>query len=113
MSLTKQDLKDIKGIVKETVSTKIDSFTVIVAKGFDEIHDKLREHDQRFEIIDQRFEKNESQLSYLKQKMDQNHRELIDKIDHLGRRDSEDIQAIGVDVANLDKRVTKLERAKA
>ncbi|KKP89076.1 MAG: hypothetical protein UR93_C0003G0013 [Berkelbacteria bacterium GW2011_GWA2_35_9] len=60
MSLTKQDLKDIKGIVKETVSTEIDSFAIVVAKGFDEVHSKLREHDKRFEKIDERFDQNDS-----------------------------------------------------
>ena len=89
MSLTKQDLKDIKGIVKETVSAEIDDFAVIVAKGFNEVHDKLIEHDQRFESIDQKlekhdqkFEEHDDRFNYLSQKMDQNHRKVIEKISH-------------------------------
>ncbi|KKP89085.1 MAG: hypothetical protein UR93_C0003G0022 [Berkelbacteria bacterium GW2011_GWA2_35_9] len=104
MSLTKQDLKDIKGIVKETVSTEIDNFAIIVAKGFDEVHDKLKEHDKRFGKI-------EDQLTYQNQKIDQNHSEVMSEIKHTRIMESEDIQAIGSDVINLDKRVTKLERA--
>jgi len=71
---------------------------------------KAVEHDKKFEKIDKKLIEHDGKFDYLSQKMDQNHRELLDRLDQLGRRDSEDIIAVSEDVASLDKRVTKLER---
>lgn len=52
MSLTKQDIKEIKTTVDSVVENKIDKFAIVVAKGFEEISGKQKEHDKRFDQND-------------------------------------------------------------
>ena len=118
--MDKNDLKEIKEVVKSVVNKEIDRFAVIVAQGFagvdkrfDGIDSKLAEHDKKFAEHDGRFERIESKLDYQNQKMDEHYRQLSDKIDGIGLMLSGDMKPVYEDIDNLKRRVTKLEKARA
>ena len=125
--MDKNDLKEIKEVVKSVVNKEIDRFAVIVAQGFagvdkrfDGIDSKLAEHDKKFAEHDKkfaehdgRFERIESKLDYQNQKMDEHYRQLSDKIDGIGLMLSGDMKPVYEDIDNLKRRVTKLEKARA
>ena len=60
MSLTKQNLKSIKGIVTEevtkVVNKEVEGLAIAVARGFQDVHKKFDQIDKRFEQVDKRFE---------------------------------------------------------
>ncbi|MEO8691411.1 MAG: hypothetical protein ABI397_01345 [Candidatus Saccharimonas sp.] len=93
MSLTRDDLVDIKQLMEATVNGAITELKVDLDKNFAQI-------DQRFEQIDQRFERIDQQL------------------DTFGENQNEILNAVGTDLNDTAKtlvdhdiRITKLEKA--
>ncbi|MDO8513832.1 MAG: hypothetical protein Q7S37_04995 [bacterium] len=49
--LTKDDLRQIKGVVGEVVEREVGNLAVMTAKEFGRVHKKLEEHDGQFELL--------------------------------------------------------------
>jgi len=100
MSLTKQDLNQIKGVVSEIVTKEVDALAVITAQGFEDVENKIDSVDRK---LSERIDYN-AQLSA------QRDCEHADKIDGVAKMLSGDLEPVYDDVANLKSRVTKPEQ---
>ena len=81
MALSNNDLKEIKNIVGESVKVEIHR----------EIGPFRLEVNQRFEVV--------------KNKIDNNHKVVLQKIDEIRRMESEYIQAVSLDVETVKKKL--------
>ncbi len=67
MSLTKKDIGQIKGIVRD----EVENLARIVAKGFEQV-------DKRFEQVDKRFEKIDGHLMHIDARLDTIEHDVVD-----------------------------------
>ncbi|MGB4762563.1 MAG: hypothetical protein WBP12_04390 [Candidatus Saccharimonas sp.] len=98
MSLTSDDLADIKQLMEAVVSAAI--------KGQDEQFNKI---DQRFEQIDQRFE----QIDQRFDKIDKRFEQIDDRLDTIELTQNEILNAVGAELADHETRIQQLEHAAA
>jgi len=88
MSLTKQNLKSIKGIVTEevtkVVNKEVEGLAIAVARGFQDVHKKFDQIDKRFEQVDKRFEQVDKRFEHVDKRFDSNdasHRNINARLD--------------------------------
>lgn len=93
--MTKKDLGEIRQVVKKEINGRVTPLEKDVK-------------DLKGDVKDLKGE-----FSYLNQKIDQNHREVMTKFDQFLTMESEDIIAVQGDVEELKTRVTKLEASRA
>jgi len=128
MSLTRDDLNQIRGIVREIVKNEVEKLAIATAKGFEEVHNKLGAHDQRFDNHDKRFDSIDKRLDSHDKRfdaVDSSHRHVmarLDTIEHdiadlrLMRKELREIRTILDEVVTrrefekLEKRVGQIER---
>jgi len=122
MSLTKQDIKEIK----TAISDEIESLTIIISKTFDVMEKGFREEheynqkqfeniDKRFENIDKRFENIDKRFDTVDKRFDANdsaHRNMNARLD-LIETDLSNLRSLHGEVRELrrllDKAVTRRE----
>jgi len=122
MSLTKQDIKEIK----TAISDEIESFAIITSKTFDVMEKGFREEheynqkqfeniDKRFENIDKRFENIDKRFDTVDKRFDANdsaHRNMNARLD-LIETDLSNLRSLHGEVRELrrllDKAVTRRE----
>ncbi len=114
MSLTKQDIGEIKTVVNDVVENKIDKFAIVVARGFEEVQEKLKEHDKRFDAVDKHFDKNDSAHRSINARLDlietdlSNIRNLQNEVRHI--RDLLSVVTTRTEFSKLEARLIKVER---
>lgn len=86
--MTKEDLGQIRQVVRE------------------EVEGKIAPLDRKIGVLDQKVDE---QFHYLNQKIDRNHETAMAKFDQFKQMESEDVIAVQGDVEDLKLRVTKLE----
>ena len=64
--LSKEDVQQIKEVVKEIVGESVDKINT----RFDKVDEKLAEHDEKFEAISHSFDVHESKLSGMDNRLD-------------------------------------------
>ena len=95
MALTKQDLKDIKGIVKVTIDEAIDSFSLKVAQGFGQVQ-------EQFDKVQEQFDKVQEQFDQVYARFDKIDKDIFDIKD--------DIIHIRAELRNINQRLTNVEQ---
>ncbi|PIS07242.1 hypothetical protein COZ61_02325 [Candidatus Berkelbacteria bacterium CG_4_8_14_3_um_filter_33_6] len=117
MSLTKQDLQSIKGIVTEEVTCvvreEVESLAVMVNKTFNTMEKRFNHIDKRFNHIDKRFDKIEHRLGNIESdirqiKSDINN--INERLTRLEKRTLEDDDVLSHEVIDLRNRLTILEK---
>jgi chaperonin cofactor prefoldin len=87
MSLTKQDLKEIKSIVKETVDISADEVTRNLSDKIDNTKQQImHEMDERFEGVDVRFGNLEKNISREISDLADINRAVITRTDQIDHR---------------------------
>lgn len=84
MALSNKDINKISGIVEEKVS----SLDTKITKEFGFLR---LEMNQRFDATDK--------------KIDNNHQEILDKIEEIKKMENEDIQALAFDIGKIKKKI--------
>ena len=98
MTLTREDLGEIKrvviGIVDSKVDSKIEELALMIAKGFEGVHKqfelidkRFQEIDKNFEAIDKRFDIIESRLDHMDARLAMLERDVAEIRQRLSMRD--------------------------
>lgn len=131
MSLTKEDVQIIKGIVndsqKETIGTLsdvINDFVSMADKRFTAVDKRFDGIDQRLDGIDRRFDKVEVGIRDIKKGVKDVQADLSDALLLLGNiaarlenvelivtKNDEDIEVFSNDLLEINKRMNRLEKA--
>lgn len=83
MPLTKQDVSQIKGIVRG----EIESLARIVARGFKQVDKRFEQVDKRFEQVDRRLEHIDRHLKHIDARLDTLEHDVAEIRKHLVYRD--------------------------
>ena len=110
MSLTKQDLQSIKGIVTEEVTCvvreEVESLAVMVNKTFNTMEKRFNHIDKRFDKIEHRLGNIESDIRQIKSDINN----INERLTRLEKRTLEDDDVLSHEVIDLRNRLTILEK---
>ena len=112
MALTKQDLKDIKGIVKVTIDEAIDSFSLKVAQGFGQVQEQFDKVQEQFDQVYARFDKIDKDIFDIKDDIIHIRAELRNinqRLTNVEQRTLEDDDALVSVINDLDLRLKRAE----
>lgn len=74
MALTKKDLSQVKGIVRDEVG----NLARIVARGFEQVDKRFEGIDKRLELIDKRLERIDAEIRHINARLDMIEHDLVD-----------------------------------
>ncbi len=102
MTLTREDLGEIKrvviGIVDSKVDSKIEELALMIAKGFEGVHKQFELIDKRFQEIDKRFQEIDKNFEAIDKRFD-----IIEsRLDHMDAR----LAMLERDVAEIRQRLS-------
>ncbi len=118
MSLSQDDLKQIKNIVATEVSTSVDNLAQITARGFLEVDKRLDGVDQRLDCVEKRMDGVEKHMDSVEKHMDGiesslNDVELrLEKVEKNTEIYPYDKEYVDEKLTNHEARITKLELKK-
>ena len=103
--MEKNDLKQIRNIVKEEIKEEVEGLAQIVAKGFEQV-------DKRFDNIEIRLSNLEDEVRQMRAEIKQiwnKLEEIEQKVEKISKIAKEDMDAIASDILNLRQRIEFLE----